>query len=165
MSAQAARLPTPGLVIRPAERADIGSLLELETVVFSYDRLSRRSFLHFLTAPGASLIVAEQQGGVTGYALTLFRPRSLAGRLYSIAVAPAHARQGTGAALLAVAEDIAMARGCKEMRLEVHSGNGIAIACYRAAGYQEFAQRSGYYQDGGDALRFHKPLYPPRRAA
>ena len=73
--------------VRKAERGDLDVLMELEQRVFATDRLSRRSFRHFLSSPGARVIVAEENGsGLAGYAIVLFRPRSAAARLYSIAV-------------------------------------------------------------------------------
>jgi hypothetical protein len=46
------------------------------------------------------------------------------------------------------------------MRLEVHVTNHAAISRYRKSGYREFARHRGYYEDGGDALRFEKRLVP-----
>ena len=44
------------------------------------------------------------------------------------------------------------------MRLEVHETNAAAIARYRKSGYRQFGCHAAYYGDGGDALRFEKPL-------
>jgi ribosomal-protein-alanine N-acetyltransferase len=40
----------------------------------------------------------------------------------------------------------------------VHQSNKMAIARYRKSGYQQFGRHRAYYEDGGDALRFEKPL-------
>jgi ribosomal protein S18 acetylase RimI-like enzyme len=53
---------------------------------------------------------------------------------------------------------VARRRGCTTVRLEVHETNHAAIARYRKQGYQEFGRHRRYYDDGGDALRFHKNL-------
>ena len=50
------------------------------------------------------------------------------------------------------------APGATSIRLEVHETNHAAISRYRKSGYQEFGRRARYYEDGGDALRFEKPL-------
>jgi len=68
--------------------------------------------------------------------------------------------RGVGPMLLEAAEEAALARDCKSIRLEVHETNHAAISRYRKSGYREFGRRVGYYEDGGDALRFEKRLVP-----
>jgi hypothetical protein len=106
------------------------------------------------------VVVADEDGSVIGGAIALFRPRAAVARLYSIAVAPHAGGRGIGAMLLAAAEEAAVARDCHIMRLEVRETNAAAIARYRKSGYREFGRRLGYYEDGGDALRFQKRLLP-----
>ena len=71
-------------------------MLALEQAGFNTESLSRRSFRHFLAAPSATLIVAEADGELAGYALVLYPPASQLARLYSIAVAPHIGRRGVG---------------------------------------------------------------------
>src|SRR5581483_4060300 len=80
--------------------------------------------------------------------------------LYSIAVAPHMGGRGLGAMLLKAAEDAALARDCRSIRLEVHETNAAAISRYRKSGYRQFGRHARYYEDGGDALRFEKRLAP-----
>jgi ribosomal protein S18 acetylase RimI-like enzyme len=138
---------------------DLDALVALENAVFTTDILSRRSFRHFLAAPNSSLIVAEDSGKLAGYALVLYPPRSKLARLYSIAVAPHIASRGIGPLLLAAAEAAAARRRRRRaMRLEVHEHNTRAIGRYEKSGYRLFGRLHRYYDDGGDALRFEKPL-------
>ncbi|HET7847513.1 MAG TPA: GNAT family N-acetyltransferase [Pseudolabrys sp.] len=155
----------PAFATRYGTLGDLGGLQALENEVFATDRISRRSIRHFLTSPGAALVVAERVGTLAGYALALFRPRSTAARLYSIAVNPRFAGLGAGLLLLDAAEAAACERHCRSLRLEVHVDNTAAIALYRKAGYRQFGRYARYYGDGADALRFERPLYPPRAAA
>lgn len=138
--------------------SDLAGLLALERAVFATEILSRRSFRHFLAAPNATLIVAEEGGKLAGYVLVLCLPRSKLARLYSIAVAPHAGKRGVGPALLAAAEAAARRRRRRAMRLEVHEHNTRAVARYEKSGYRLFGRRRDYYADGGDALRFEKPL-------
>ena len=85
-------------------------------------------------------------------------------RLYSIAVAPEAAGAGLGTQLLAAAERAARKRHASAMRLEVQATNRKAIRRHREAGYRVIGERPQYYEDGGDALRFEKLLYPPQAA-
>jgi ribosomal protein S18 acetylase RimI-like enzyme len=150
----------PAVRVRKAEAADLDALDALEHRVFATDHLSRRSLRHFLRAPTAEVLVAEHDGELAGTAIVLFRPRSSVARLYSIAVAPHKGGRGVGPMLLAAAEAAAVERGCGAMRLEVHETNAAAIARYRKSHYKEFGRYARYYEDGGDALRFEKPLAP-----
>ncbi|HWF94627.1 MAG TPA: peptidase C39 family protein [Xanthobacteraceae bacterium] len=160
MRTQMAHQSMPAVRLRKAVPADLEALDALEHRVFATDHLSRRSLRHFLGAPTAEVIVAEHDGELAGTAIVLFRPRSSVARLYSIAVAPHKGGRGIGPMLLAAAEAVAVERGCGTIRLEVHETNATAIARYRKSGYREFGRHPRYYEDGGDALRFEKPLAP-----
>jgi ribosomal protein S18 acetylase RimI-like enzyme len=151
------------LIVRAGETDDLDALVDLENRAFTTDRLSRRSFRNFLTSPAAALIVADRSGRLTGYALVLFRPGTAVARLYSIAVVPELAGNGIGLALLAAAENVASARGCRVLRLEVHVANAPAIARYQKSGFRLIDRRARYYEDNADALRFEKRL--PRSSA
>ena len=96
--------------LRRGRMSDLDALLALENAVFTVDLLSRRSLRHFLAAPNASLIVAEENGKLAGYALVLYPAHSTIARLYSIAVAPHIGRRGVGPLLLAGAEKAAHRR-------------------------------------------------------
>jgi ribosomal protein S18 acetylase RimI-like enzyme len=160
MRTQTVHKSSPAIHLRKAQPADLDALDALEHRVFATDHLSRRSLRHFLGSPTADVMVAEQDGDLAGTAIVLFRPRSSVARLYSIAVAPHMGGRGVGPMLLAAAEAAAVERGCGTIRLEVHETNAAAISRYRKSGYREFGRHGGYYEDGGDALRFEKPLAP-----
>ncbi len=144
--------------IRPAAPADLEALVALEQRCFDSDRLSRRSFQHLLTKGHAATLVAEQDGGLAGYALVLFHGQTALARLYSLAVDPAARGQGLARQLLAAAERAALAEGCAVLRLEVRADNAAAIALYRAVGYRRFATVLDYYEDHETAERMEKIL-------
>ena len=149
---------TAEIGFRNAAANDLQALLDVENAAFQTDRISRRSFRHFLGSPRAILQVAEIDGVIAGYHLVLFRRGTAAGRLYSLAVDPRHRRHGLGAALLANAEAAAYEADRAVLRLEVGAGNEAARALYRRAGYREVARLRRYYEDGSDAVRLEKPL-------
>lgn len=82
--------------------------------------------------------------------------------LLTLAVDPAHQRQGIGRALLAEFEAQAIQRGATVAFLEVACNNAAAIALYRAANYTESGKRPAYYTPPNgpkiDALTMRKPL-------
>jgi ribosomal protein S18 acetylase RimI-like enzyme len=145
-------------LIRRGRMSDLDALVALEQAVFDTDILSRRSFRHFLAARSTTLLVAEAAGKFAGYALVLYPTRSKHARLYSIAVASHFSRRGAGTLLLTAAERDARRRGRRAIRLEVHEHNGRAIARYEKSGYRLFGRYRHYYDNGGNALRFEKPL-------
>lgn len=155
--------PASAIGIRSARPDDLDHLLELEHRCFSYDRLSRRSFRHFLASATAVLLVAEGAGALQGYALVLLHGRTSLARLYSMAAAPEAQGQGLGVRLLKAVEASALERGAAIMRLEVKPDNASAIGLYRRAGYQEFGIYPGFYEDHSDALRMERALVPPER--
>jgi ribosomal protein S18 acetylase RimI-like enzyme len=160
-SSSLARAFAPALQIRRAALGDLAALSALEQQVFHTDRLSRRSLRRLLQSPSAAVIVAEaDDAALAGNAILLFRIRSALARLYSLAVTPPMAGRGVAARLLQEAEAVALDRGCRAVRLEVHETNHAAMARYRKSGYREFAHRNAYYEDGGAALRFEKWLVP-----
>jgi ribosomal protein S18 acetylase RimI-like enzyme len=158
MPLEPAHAPAADIRVRKAARGDLDALTELEQRVFATDRLSRRSLRRFLASPSAAVIVAHAGARLAGTAIVLFRPRALAARLYSLAVAPALGGRGVAGMLLEAAEAAALGRGCRLIRLEVHVANHAALARYRKSGYREFGRLRKYYEDGGDALRFEKRL-------
>jgi [ribosomal protein S18]-alanine N-acetyltransferase len=158
---KAAIQPAPPIRVRPAEPRDLDALVALEQQVFDTDQLSRRSLRRFLGVPSAELLVAEEGGGgLAGTAIVLFRPRSTVARLYSIAVASHMGGRGVASILLRAVEECALRHRCGSIQLEVHETNAAAISRYQKSGYRKFGRRSRYYEDGGDALRFEKPLIP-----
>jgi len=150
----------PAWRLRAALPEDLDALLELEHRCFVYDRLSRRSFRHFLTTDTASCLLAEQAGRLLGYVLVLFHGRTALARLYSMAVAPEQQGQGLGRELLRAAEAAALNGGAAVMRLEVNPGNAPAVSLYRSVGYTDIGIYHGYYEDDSDALRMEHALVP-----
>jgi ribosomal protein S18 acetylase RimI-like enzyme len=161
MRSSLALKPSPQIELRTATWDDLDGLVTLEQRVFALDRLSRQSLRRLLQSRTARVIVAECEDELAGAAVVLFRPRSRVARLYSIGVAPQMARRGVGAMLLGAIEALGAASNCHCVRLEAHETNAAAIACYRKSGYREFGRHASYYQDGGDAILFEKPLGRP----
>ncbi len=149
--------------MRRAGPADLPALLALEHHAFASDRMSPRQFRYHLRHPRNRLLVAEAEGLLLGAALLMLRRGARSARLYSIAVAESARGRGIGRRLLSRCEQEARAAGAERMVLEVRSDNEAALALYRKMGYQPFAHRRHYYEDGADAIRLRKAL--PRRAA
>ncbi|MGC4010205.1 MAG: GNAT family N-acetyltransferase [Pseudomonas sp.] len=149
------------LLYRLAVAADLPNLLWLEEESFAQDRISVRSFRRLIAAPSARLLVVEGDGELQGYALLLLRRGLDIARLYSLAISRQAQGQGLGGALLERCEQLASARGCRRLRLEVRLDNASAIGLYERSGYHRFARSPGFYEDGSDAWRYEKTLGTP----
>lgn len=169
-------------MIRKARTQDLNALLALENLCFSSDRLSRRSFRHFLNAQGKNsaqnkpgvqnskadelptsslwLVLENDQpdAEVIGYGLLLFRRGTRLARLYSIAVSPNHQGKGIAGLLLDTLEQEAADLNLVFLRLEVRQDNQPAIGLYEKRGYRRFGTIKDYYEDGQTALRMEKRL-------
>lgn len=153
------------ITLRPARIDDLDALVELEKRCFDSDRLSRRSFRHWLRQDDPGLIVAEDQSGLAGYALVILHRGTRLARLYSIAIDPDRRGQGLGERLMGAAEAYAHEHKRLYLRLEVRRDNRAAIRLYERLGYRLFGEHPDYYEDHEDALRFQKRLhYRPRRS-
>ena len=148
----------PSLLIRSAVVTDLNHLLELEASSFEGDRLSRRSFRHFLHQTHNCFLVIEQEGRVLGYVLVLLHKGTHLARVYSLAVDVLVRGQGLARRLLLAAEKQCAANGRISMRLEVRKDNAAAIQLYQGQGYHAFGEYSDYYEDHADALRLQKRI-------
>lgn len=147
--------------LRPASVDDLDALVELETRCFDSDRISRRSFRHFLKADTATVLVVPRAegGGLDGAAVTLHRAGTALARVYSLAVHPEARGKGIAKALLEGCERAALDHDRLVLRLEVREDNHAAIGLYRRSGYHPCGRVPEYYDDGTAALRFEKLLH------
>ena len=164
MPSNLAHAPVADIRVRKAERGDIDALNELEHRVFATDRLSRRSLQRFLKSPTAEVIVAQHGARLAGTAIVLFRPCSVVARLYSIAVAPHMGGRGVGAdAARGRRSGRARARLPRDPPRSAHDQprRDLPLPQERLPAIR---RHRGYYEDGGDALRFEKRLVPNLRS-
>ncbi len=145
--------------LRAGRSEDLERLIAIEAACFETDRLSRRSFQHFIRPGSHELIVITQDDTVLGYVLLLFRAGTNLARLYSIAVTPDAQHQGLSRQLLGAAETAAREHRCVFMRLEVNVNNAAAISLYTRDDYRTIDTIRNYYDNGEDALRMEKRLH------
>ena len=144
--------------IRPAQLLDLEELVSLENASFDTDKLSRRSFRHWLGTQHRALLVAEMADKVVGYILIIYHPGTRLARIYSLAVALQHRGAGIAKRLILAGEQAADDDDRFYVRLEVSVDNTAAIKLYESLGYQKFGIYRDYYQDHKDALRYQKRI-------
>lgn len=145
-------------LIRNANPDDLDDLVNLENASFNTDKLSRRSFRHWISSEHRGLLVVEIGGQTAGYILIIYHPGTRLGRIYSLAVAQQYRGKGLAKQLIQAGEQAAQDDGKLYLRLEVSVDNTAAIKLYEALGYQKFGIYRDYYQDHKDALRYQKRI-------
>lgn len=147
--------------IRPAGREELDALFALDQVCFRLGiAYSKVELKYFLFRPGAISLVAEDEGGIAGFAIAAVRMERGArvGHIVTIDVDPARRRQGAGKLLMN-----AVMERCREdraaiIRLEVAVDNKVAIRFYRLLGFEEAGRIRGFYMGKLDALVMERGL-------
>jgi len=145
--------------LRAATAVDAPALAEVHASAFDAP-WTAQDLAHFVADRTAFALVAETDAGETvGFILC----RLIAGEaeMLTLAVRPAHRRQGVAAALVAGALGLAAQRA-EAMFLEVAVDNPGAIALYERAGFAAVGRRAAYYSrphgGGVDAVVMRRAL-------
>lgn len=144
------------ILIRPARLSDLEDLVQLENASFDTDRMSRRSFRHWIATDHRAILVAEVDGRFAGYILIIYHPGTRLARIYSLAVAVPYRGEGVAKLLMSAGEQAAIDDGRLYLRLEVGVDNAAAIGLYESLGFQKFGIYRDYYENHKDALRYQK---------
>jgi ribosomal protein S18 acetylase RimI-like enzyme len=156
----------PEFIIRLAAHSDLDQLVSLERL-FSYDRVSRRSFRRMISSRTAEVWVAESgsERRLLGNFILFTRKGSTVSRFYSLMIDPSVRRLGVGKALFAAAEESVINRGCTRVSCEVRRDNAPSRAMLARFGYTEAGNLPAYYDDGADGIRMVKNLVNGGRIA
>ena len=150
--------------IRPATRADVGTILDFVRALARYERepdavvATEEDLLRdgFGSQPYYCCLIAEENGAPAGFAFYFFDYSTWLGRpglyLEDIFVHPEFRGLGIGKALLQRVAAIAVEKGCPRMKWEVLDWNTPAIDFYAAMG-AEFLDTWRNVKLSGDALR------------
>jgi ribosomal-protein-alanine N-acetyltransferase len=157
-----ARPDVPDVAIRPATRADVPRVHEIERASFS-DPWTRESFASLLGNPHVYFAVAERHGtrpggarsggghpggshqaAVVGYVIAWHVVDEA--EIANVAVAPEARGSGLGARLLDAAVDTARAHGAGAVYLEVRESNAPARALYASRHFAPVGRRPNYYR-------------------
>ncbi|MBN1180033.1 MAG: ribosomal protein S18-alanine N-acetyltransferase [Anaerolineae bacterium] len=169
--AQAALTSPAVLLIRPMRLADIPAVLSIERQAFPspwpesayrYELKFRQdSFFYVLQQRATEPVglAGERANGLPLLGYVGFRMRKGAAHICTIAVHVRWRRRGLGKFLLLFAVDKALARGAKQVTLEVRASNKVAFDLYRQVGFERAGVRPAYYRDGEDAwpMVLHAP--------
>ncbi len=137
--------------VLPMRRRHLRSVLRIEGLVYPRP-WSHSLFLSELALRGSrAYFVARVGRDVVGYAGIMLTGQDA--HVTTIAVDPARHRHKVGTRLLLVLTREALARGARNMTLEVRLSNSGAQEMYRQFGYSPVGVRKNYYQETNeDAL-------------
>ena len=129
----------------PMRRRHLRAVLRIEGLVYPRP-WSHSLFLSELALRGSrAYFVARVGRDVTGYAGLMLTGED--GHVTTIAVDPAWQRRHIGTRLLLVVAREAIARGAKNLTLEVRLSNRGAQELYRRFGFAPVGVRKNYYQE------------------
>ena len=134
------------VVLRPAQPADIASILELIAGLAEYERLADEAIAEaadleralFGPRPAAEVVIAECEGQAVGFALFFVSFSTFLGKpglyLEDLFVRPAFRGRGIGRQLMVHLAGLAVARGYGRFEWSVLDWNANAIAFYERMG-------------------------------
>lgn len=145
---------------RPAEKADLYMLVEMESMSFNEaDKFSRRKIGHYIRNPFRSIIVDVIETGSrpVGYSVYLTRRNSKTISLHSICIIPE--MRGKGIIRAYLDKRLPSFRGMyNKIVLRVRTRNIAARDLYSSLEFSVDGVEAGYYPDGEDAIRMTKSL-------
>lgn len=142
--------------IRPATAEDLDEIVLLEREVAEAPHWSRAEYESMLgkaeekSGMQRSLLVAEVNVTLVGFAVGKVVNAAVPAELESIVVRASARRMGLGAHLCRAVIDWCRRRGAASLELEVRSANLPARALYERLGFVVEGVRKGYYRDPAD---------------
>lgn len=148
-------------LIRPARRADVAALADIERRCFS-DPWSAEGIDETMQYETAIALIAELGGEVAGYLMA--RVSGEEGEILNLAVLPEHRRRGIARCLLERGLAALASAGVREAYLEVRETNEAALALYGGKGFRPVGVRPHYYRNPReDALVLRSAIEPSRQ--
>jgi len=132
--------------------------IENEAFVYRNDKFGKREMKYMLTKAHAEVVIAENDTGIVGFAVLLFRTGSSVAHGWSMAVLPDYQHNGVTTGLFAWSEQHLREIGYKRVSFEVRSANAGAQRLYERLGYHEIEQMPDHFGPGHDGLRMVKDL-------
>ena len=134
--------------IRDFQPADLPTLSKIDQKCFPPDiSYSREELAAFIAHRTARTWVAEYKGAILGFVVANREPARV-GHIITIDVLEGSRRQGTGTALMKVAEDWARKAGLQLIYLETAEDNLAAHSFYEGRGYRKVDKVERYYNNG-----------------
>jgi ribosomal-protein-alanine N-acetyltransferase len=132
--------------LRAATEDDLDALAAVHALAFQ-PGWSAEEIADLGSGPGAFALIVED---ADPFGMILCRAVAGEAEILTLAVDPAHRRQGVAHALVEAAALMARQAGAGEMFLEVATDNPAALGLYEKAGFVHAGLRRGYYDRPGN---------------
>lgn len=156
-------LPSPPTV-RTATPADLDAVLQVEADCFEREaeRFNRRQVRTLLHNPRATVLVAEVDSAIVGWAASLRRRHKSwhSGRIYTVGIRRDARGHGLGRLLTVALLDRFRDAGISRAYLEVRTDNSTALRLYETLGFRPIRTLTAYYGPGADAFSCRAILGP-----
>lgn len=141
------------MTLRLAAAGDLAAIMDLERRSFPTDAWSEDAMAAELLSDHNHYLVDDEGGRVVGYGGLRALRGGADADIQTIALEEALRGHGRGRALLRALIAEAVARGARELFLEVRADNPVAEGLYASEGFTELGRRPHYYQpDDVDAV-------------
>ena len=132
--------------IRRASINDLDDIVKIEQKCFQGNSAYSKRQLKYLLSKAKSICLTEiNNNEICGYVIVLFRNRSNVAGVETLGVDPAFRGKGVGIRLLKAAEENVFSLGFKKIKLEVATGNIIALNLYQKLGFHPIKLLTNYY--------------------
>jgi ribosomal-protein-alanine N-acetyltransferase len=160
------------VLYRLYEADDFPQLYALEEACFPASlRFPRRYMEQLLVNPASAAWIAEGHTAgasrqLTGFAIVdwVDSDGQIVAYIQTLEVSPEHRRRGVGSELLRCIELSARAAGAGSIWLHVAEANEAALRLYHAHGFIPQGREEDYYQRGGHAVVYARPIEFPVRS-
>ena len=147
---------TPRIEIRAYLPAHLSRILLIEQACFAKEAYPAELFRHYYDTCPNLFLTAFRGGRLLGYSITCAHHRGA--EVISIAVDPAHRRDGVGSYLLAYTINRLRQSRCETLRLMVRATDHGAVAFYREFGFTAGETVENYYRNGVAGLRMERTI-------
>ena len=148
-------MPDPGMIIRPADLNDVGSIMALE----------QGSIVHPWSSKDIESLITDQNkmclvAGVNGEAVCYVGAETVLDEcnIGNIVTAKEYRGRGFATQILTALLDGLKDKGVVKVFLEVEHDNTPAISLYEKSGFTRYGLRRDYYGQGKDAILMTKEL-------
>jgi ribosomal-protein-alanine N-acetyltransferase len=145
------RDPQTTLLLTRACADDLDEIVEIEGLSFPRP-WSRQAFVEELRREISTIAVLRQKETGRLVAYINFWTVHDEVHVLNLATHPECRRRGLARRLIEHAVEIGLARGAREVTLEVRRSNEAAIALYKRSGFSVVGLRTRYYENGEDAI-------------
>ncbi len=145
--------PSASIAARPAHTGDVDQITDLVDHYWAFEQIAgfdrrtvRQQLTRLITSDQlGTALVATHEHTLIGYLLLVYvfslEHRGLTAEIDELFVLTESRSQGHGAALLRLAETIAVSRGCSHLSLQLGRQNGRGRSFYQRHG---FSRRGGF---------------------